>query len=114
MLCRHAVFGASLLYRDVGELLMAISPSPHTRPTELDRARSARAEPGTVAEKPPRIGSSCVTVPPSDRTSRSTTSEGGRVSRTITLTVDAGAAAASAARPGATFAAMAEDPSGRG
>src|SRR6266508_2052868 len=114
MLCRHSVFGASELYRDVGELLMRILPSPHTRPTEPDCARSARPELGTVAEKPPRIGSSCVTVPPSDRTRRSAASEGGRVSRTITLIVEAGAAAASAARPGSTFAAMAEDPSGRG
>src|SRR6266540_1993004 len=87
MLCRHAVFGASVLYRDVGELLIWILPSPHTRPTEPDCARSARPELGTVAEKPPRIGSSCVTVPPSDRTPPCKRTVGRAMAAALTATV---------------------------
>ena len=83
---------------------MRTRPSPHTRRTSGDAASSATAAPGTTAEKPPTIESSCVTRPCSDRTSRSASSVPGVVSRTMTGMCDPGCRAAIEESPGSTFA----------
>src|SRR5690349_16369443 len=94
---------------------MWIRPSPHTRHTSADAASCCTAEPGTAAENPPTMGSSCVTRPPRLVTRDSAELDDGAASRTITEKVRDGSAAACAASPGSVFAtAVAGEPDAGG
>src|SRR5437763_17216550 len=84
--------------------------SPHTRHTSGEAESSGTAEPGTRAENPPTIPSSCVTRPPRLFTRDSAESVFGAASRTITGKVSEGWATDCAYSEGSALAGAAGAP----
>ena len=100
---RHSVLGAMVSNLLMLRSLLWTRPSAHRCNTAGEWASGLRALAGNTAENPPTMGSSRVTRPPVERTSRSAMSLAGLASRMIRCSCASGFLVASVTKPGSAM-----------